>query len=63
DGIKVYRSGGWILVRPSGTEPIVRVFAEAQSAGAAEALASEGVRGVEEALGKASGTVAASTAS
>jgi len=29
DGCKVYFDGGWIIVRFSGTEPIVRVFAEA----------------------------------
>ena len=29
DGCKVYFDGGWIIVRVSGTEPIVRVFAEA----------------------------------
>ncbi len=29
----------WIHVRPSGTEPIVRIYAEAQEAAAADALA------------------------
>ncbi|MDX1534997.1 MAG: hypothetical protein R3291_05200 [Thermoplasmata archaeon] len=29
DGLKVFYDAGWVLVRPSGTEPIIRVFAEA----------------------------------
>ena len=39
DGVKVYTSEGWVLVRPSGTEPIFRVYAESKTADAAEALA------------------------
>ncbi|MBE0523402.1 MAG: phosphoglucosamine mutase [Methanosarcinales archaeon] len=31
DGIRVETNGGWVLVRPSGTEPLVRVTAEARS--------------------------------
>jgi phosphomannomutase len=31
DGVKVILDGGWVLVRPSGTEPLVRVFGEARS--------------------------------
>ncbi|MBS7613636.1 phosphoglucosamine mutase, partial [Candidatus Bathyarchaeota archaeon] len=30
DGIKVYYGRNWILVRPSGTEPLFRVFVEAE---------------------------------
>jgi phosphomannomutase/phosphoglucomutase len=30
DGIKVYYGRSWILVRPSGTEPLFRVFVEAE---------------------------------
>ncbi len=40
DGVKAYLNEGWVLVRPSGTEPIFRVQAEAADAAAAEALAS-----------------------
>ena len=33
DGIKMYLdNGAWLLVRPSGTEPLLRVYAEASSA-------------------------------
>ncbi len=31
DGVKLYLEDGWVLVRPSGTEPIFRVQAEASS--------------------------------
>lgn len=30
DGVKAYYGRNWILVRPSGTEPLFRVFAEAE---------------------------------
>jgi phosphomannomutase/phosphoglucomutase len=54
DGVKAYRSGGWVLLRPSGTEPLFRVFAESKDPARARALADEGlaaVRGVLEELG------------
>jgi phosphomannomutase len=35
DGLRLDWPGRWLLVRPSNTEPIVRVIAEAQSASAA----------------------------
>ena len=38
DGCKVYFEGGWIIVRFSGTEPRVRIFAEADTLGHAEDL-------------------------
>jgi phosphomannomutase / phosphoglucomutase len=41
DGIKAYRTGGWVLVRRSGTEPLIRVFSEAREERAAETLAHE----------------------
>jgi phosphomannomutase / phosphoglucomutase len=28
DGVKAYHGRGWVLVRPSGTEPIFRIFSE-----------------------------------
>ena len=31
DGCKVYLDGGWVIVRFSGTEPRVRIFAEAET--------------------------------
>ncbi len=48
DGVKVLYPDGWILVRPSGTEPLFRVFAESKSQGRAKELADEGVRIITE---------------
>ncbi len=40
DGIKLWTGErSWVLVRPSGTEPIVRIFAEAETQEAADQLA------------------------
>lgn len=47
DGVKVFSDGGWILVRPSGTEPLVRVFAESKSEATAKALVEEAKRSIE----------------
>ncbi len=39
DGYKFYlNDGSWILIRPSGTEPIFRLYAEAESVSASEKL-------------------------
>jgi len=38
DGFKHVTDNGWLLIRPSGTEPVLRVYAEAESVDAAEAL-------------------------
>ena len=38
DGCKLYLEGGWIIIRFSGTEPRVRIFAEAETAVLAESL-------------------------
>lgn len=51
DGVKVLYQDGWILVRPSGTEPLFRVFAESKSQGRAKELADEGVRIITELIG------------
>lgn len=50
DGVKAYRSGGWLLLRPSGTEPLFRIFAESKDPARAHALAQEGVAAVRATL-------------
>ena len=50
DGVKVYSDRGWVLLRPSGTEPIFRIAAEGKSAADARSLADEGLRTVRDAL-------------
>ncbi|MFO7837399.1 MAG: phosphoglucosamine mutase [Candidatus Thorarchaeota archaeon] len=42
DGVKLIYDQGWVLMRPSGTEPIWRCFAESESEKKAEELAEKG---------------------
>lgn len=39
DGVKLYMEGGWVLVRASGTEPLVRLYSEAETEELAAAMA------------------------
>jgi phosphomannomutase/phosphoglucomutase len=55
DGLKVIGDDGWVLLRPSGTEPLIRVFAEARERRRAEALAADGLARVKAAIGKLGG--------
>jgi phosphomannomutase len=49
DGFKFFTSdGSWLLIRASGTEPLVRVYTEATSADARDALVEAGERLVRE---------------
>jgi len=41
DGAKIYMENGWVLVRPSGTEPIIRIYAESRDENTANKLADE----------------------
>jgi phosphomannomutase len=51
DGIKLYLAeGSWILLRPSGTEPLVRVYLETNSEAKLTQIAAE-MAGVIEQLG------------
>jgi phosphomannomutase/phosphoglucomutase len=49
DGVKVWYDDGWVLIRPSGTEPIIRIFAESKTKEKADALMNEGVELVNKA--------------
>jgi len=51
DGLKLwYDDGSWILIRPSGTEPIIRLYAEAGEPGRVSALIERHKRLVAEAM-------------
>ncbi|WP_336342843.1 phosphoglucosamine mutase [Halalkalicoccus ordinarius] len=39
DGVRLNYDDGWVLARPSGTEPVVRIYAESREERRAEALA------------------------
>ena len=30
DGVKIWLDGGWVLLRPSNTQPVIRMFVEAK---------------------------------
>jgi len=55
DGVKVFWDGGWMLLRPSGTEPLLRLFAEAKDPKRAREFADLGLAAVREALAQAKG--------
>jgi alpha-D-glucose phosphate-specific phosphoglucomutase len=45
DGVKYIRSDeSWLLIRPSGTEPVLRIYAEARSDAAVQLLLAEGAK-------------------
>jgi phosphoglucosamine mutase len=48
DGLKLNFADGWLLVRPSGTEPKIRLTAEAKTEARARQLYDEGLRIIEE---------------
>lgn len=50
DGLRVAFRDGWLLVRPSGTEPIFRCFAEAKTRERAEELAAFGIEELKSAI-------------
>ena len=43
DGVKIFRDEGWLIIRPSGTEPIFRCFAEAGNKEDAQMMAEWGI--------------------
>ncbi len=49
DGVKfIARSGAWLMLRGSGTEPVLRIYAEAQSDADAQKLIRAGIRMTQE---------------
>jgi phosphoglucosamine mutase len=51
DGVRLRLKDGWVLIRPSGTEPIIRITVEARSESRAKDLLAAGRRFVEGVLG------------
>jgi len=49
DGVKILHDDGWLLIRPSGTEPIYRCFAEGKTQETADRLSEEGIKLIERA--------------
>jgi len=43
DGVKILKEDGWIIIRPSGTEPIFRCFAESDSQEKADEMTDWGI--------------------
>lgn len=52
DGVKIFFDKGWVLVRPSGTEPIYRIFAESKNMGDAKDMAEKGKKMIEKIIEK-----------
>ena len=44
DGYKHLMDGSWLLVRPSGTEPVLRIYAEASSAEEADGIIADALQ-------------------
>jgi phosphoglucosamine mutase len=52
DGLRLAFSDGWLLIRPSGTEPKIRITAEAKNEGRAKELYNLGLEAIQKSLKK-----------
>lgn len=52
DGLKLFYRDGWVLLRPSGTEPIFRIYSESTNADTAKSRCQKFVKEAEECLKK-----------
>ena len=50
DGVKIFTEDGWVIIRPSGTEPIFRCFSEAENEEDAKKMAEWGISLVKDNL-------------
>jgi phosphoglucosamine mutase len=51
DGVRVALKNGWVLIRASGTEPLIRLTVEGESLKAANAIMQKGVAMVKKHVG------------
>ena len=51
DGVKIDFPDGWVHLRPSNTEPIIRIYAEAQSEEHAASLANQIITDIKAIIG------------
>ncbi|MEM4425988.1 MAG: phosphoglucosamine mutase [Acidilobaceae archaeon] len=47
DGVKAISDKGWVLVRPSGTEPVIRIVVEGRTENEAEQMLNEAIKAIE----------------
>ncbi|KXA90956.1 hypothetical protein AKJ57_03045 [candidate division MSBL1 archaeon SCGC-AAA259A05] len=50
DGMRIVFDDGWLIMRPSGTEPIFRCFSEAKTGDGAEELVERGMGALEDSI-------------
>jgi len=55
DGVRLEFGDSWMLIRASGTEPVIRVLAESPSAGRTRQLLDSGVGEVERIVAEVQG--------